>query len=389
MGKKKARGNGEGDVYPRKDKDGKVVGYRGAYWVHTAEGPKRRFVSGKTKTEARAALRQARGDAADGLVFEAGALTLGAYMARWLSDSVRDTVRQGSFVRYEQITRLHVTPALGGLRLKNLTPAHIRGLYREKLDAGLSGRTVQYVHATLHKALKQAAADGLVPRNAAANVKAPRPRKTEIRPLTAEQACALLDAACGDRFEALYVLAVHCGLRQGELLGLKWEDVDLPSGVLRVRRTLSFTKDGPIFNPPKTAKGRRAVALTDGAANALEAHMRRQLSEAEVLGDGYEDRGLIFPGEKGQPLQAYSMTGGSFARLLKRAGLPGKTRFHDLRHTCATLLLCEGVHPKLVQELLGHATISITLDTYSHVLPTLGDRAARAMEGALPSPPRR
>ncbi len=182
---------------------------------------------------------------------------------------------------------------------------------------------------------------------------------------------------------------MHCGLRQGELLGLKWEDVDLPSGVLRVRRTLSFTKDGPIFNPPKTAKGRRTVALTDGAANALEAHMRRQLSEAEVLGDGYEDRGLIFPGEKGQPLRAYSMTGGSFARLLKRAGLPGKTRFHDLRHTCATLLLCEGVHPKLVQELLGHATISITLDTYSHVLPTLGDRAARAMEDALPSPPRR
>ena len=308
---------------------------------------------------------------------------MGAYMARWLSDSVRDTVRPGSFVRYEQITRLHVAPALGGLRLKNVTPAHIRGLYREKLDAGLSGRTVQYVHATLHKALKQAAADGLVARNAAANVKAPRPRKAEIRPLTAEQARALLDAARGDRFEALYVLAVHCGLRQGELLGQRWEDVDLPSGVLRVRRTLSVTKDGPIFNPPKTAKGRRTVALTDDCANALEAHKRRQLSEAEVLGSGYEDRGLVFPGEKGQPLRAYSLTGGSFARLLRRAGLPRKTRFHDLRHTCATLLLCEGVHPKLVQELLGHATISITLDTYSHVLPTLGDRTARAMENVL------
>ena len=141
------------------------------------------------------------------------------------------------------------------------------------------------MHVTLHKALKQAAADGLVPRNAAANVRAPRPQKKEILPLTPEQARVLLESARGDRFEALYVLAVHCGLRQGELLALKWQDVDLEAGTLQVRRTSSFTKGGPAFNPPKTAKGRRRVGFTAAAVEALRDHLRRQLAEVEALGD--------------------------------------------------------------------------------------------------------
>lgn len=383
MSNKRTRGNGEGDVYPRRNKEGKIIGYRGAYWAQTAKGPKRRYVSGKNKSEARAALHKARADRDGGLVFDMGSLVLGEYLQRWLSDSVKDTVRPTTYARYEQNIRLHIIPSLGKVKLKNLTPAHARALYREKLDAGFSGRTVQYIHVTLHKALAQAAADGIVPRNVAANVKAPQPQKKEICPLSPEQTRALLEAARGDRFEALYILAVHCGLRQGELLALKWQDIDLKAGMLQVRRTLSITKDGPAFNPPKTAKGRRSIRLTTAVVAALKEHLQRQLGEIEALGDIYEDHGLVFPGEKGQPLRPWSLTGGPYIRLLKRAGLPKETRFHDLRHTCATLLLCEGVHPKLVQELLGHATISITLDTYSHVLPTLGDRAARAMENAL------
>jgi integrase len=190
----------------------------------------------------------------------------------------------------------------------------------------------------------------------------------------------------GDRFEALYSLAVHCGLRQGELLALKWQDVDLGAGTLQVRRTLAITKDGPTFNPPKTAKGSHLIGLTAAAVAALEDHLRRQIAEVEALGDAYEDRGLVFPGKKGQPLSPWSLTGGPYPLLLERTGLPRSTRFHDLRHTCATLLLCEGVHPKLVQELLGHATVATTLDTYSHVLPSLGDRATRAMENVLSGP---
>lgn len=386
MGGKRTRGNGEGDVYARRNKEGKIIGYRGAYWVRTAKGPRRRYVSGKNKSETRAALAKAKAERDGGLVFEAGTLTVGQYLSRWLSDSVMDTVRPTTYARYEQNVRRHIIPSLGGMKLKNLAPSHIRALYREKLDEGLSGRTVQYVHVTLHKALKQAAADGLTPRNAAANVTAPRPQKKEIHPLAPEQARLLLEAARGDRFEALYVLAVHCGLRQGELLALKWQDVDLEAGMLQVRRTLSITKDGPTFNPPKTAKGRRRIGLTTAAEAALKDHLRRQIAEVEALGDAYEDQGLVFPGERGQPMRPWSLTGGPYLRLLERAELPKSTRFHDLRHTCATLLLCEGVHPKLVQELLGHATIAITLDTYSHVLPSLGDRATRAMEEALSGP---
>jgi len=172
------------------------------------------------------------------------------------------------------------------------------------------------------------------------------------------------------------VLAFHCGLRQGELLGLKWADVDLKASKLQVRRTLSLTKDGPIFEQPKNWKG-RSIELTRAASQTLEVHLERQLKEIEGLGDSYQDQGLIFPGERGQPMRPWTLTG-KFERILKRAGLP-HIRFHDLRHTCATLMLCEGVHIKIVQELLGHADITITLNTYSHVLPSMGGEASRAM----------
>jgi hypothetical protein len=186
--KKAKRGNGDADVYPRKNKDGKIIGYRGPYWVQTADGPKRRFVSGKTKTEARAKLAKAKAEVNDGLAFEADKVTLGEHLDRWLNDSVRDTVRQRTWERYEQIVRVHLKPTLGRVKLKALTSTHARGLYRNKLDAGLAPRTVNYIHVTLHKALKDAVSDGLVPKNVAAAVKSPRPGKPEIHPLTREQA---------------------------------------------------------------------------------------------------------------------------------------------------------------------------------------------------------
>jgi len=256
----------------------------------------------------------------------------------------------------------------------------VRGLYRSKLDSDSSPRTVQYVHTTLRKALRDAVSDGLIPRNVTDGIKAPKPKKKEINPLDSDQTKTLLNEVCGDRLEALYVLAVHRGLRQGELLGLKWEDVDLEAGILQVRRTLSLTKDGHVFEAPKNGKG-RSIELTEVATETLRSHLARQVEEIEALGDDYRDQGLIFPGERGQPMRPYTLTG-KLERILGRAGLP-HIRFHDLRHTCATLLLSKGVHPKFVQELLGHATISITLDTYSHVLPSMGDQTAAAMEAAL------
>ena len=276
---------------------------------------------------------------------------------------------------------MHIKPALGRLKLKSLTTTHVRGLYREKLDAGLAPLTVQYIHTTLHKALKDAVADGLIPRNATEGIKAPRPKKKEVNALSVDQARAFLSAIREDRFEALYVVAVHCGLREGELLGLHWEDIDLETKTLAVRRTLSETKSGHILEAPKNAKGRN-VRLTNGAVEALKRHRAAQNEERLRLGALWQDQGLVFPSRKGTTMSAKNLTTRSFKPILGRAGLPN-IRLHDLRHTCATLLLSKGVHPKLVQELLGHATISITLDTYSHVLPGMGDQTAAAMESAF------
>lgn len=379
------RGNGEGSITRRKS-DGL---YMARYTVQTATGAKRRAVYGKTRGEVSEKLTKAMADRDGGLVFDADNLKVGEYLTRWLSDAVRGTVRRSTFARYEEVSRLHIIPVLGRVKLKSLTPAHVRGLYRQKLDGspaegvrGLSPRSVQYIHVTLHKALKQAVADGLIPRNVTEAVKPPRPVKKEVRPLDSDQARALLDAARGDRLEALFVVAVTAGLRAGELLGLRWEDLDLSAGKLAVRRSLDYGGKEPAFNPPKNGKG-RAVKLTRRAVEAFKRHRVTQNEERLRLGALWGDHGLIFTGHAGGPMRASTLSNGPHLRLLKRAGLPERTRFHDLRHTCATLLLKKGVHPKLVQELLGHATISITLDTYSHVLPGMGDQAADAMDDAL------
>lgn len=360
-----------------KRKDGR---YMARYTVHTPQGPKRKTVYGRTYKECQQRLAELMGDAARGLTYDAENLTVGEYLTRWLSDAVRDTVRQRTYERYEQIVRVHLVPAIGRVGLARLTPVHIRSLYRAKLDAGLSPRTVQYIHVTLHKALGQAVDDGLIPRNPAASVKAPRPRREEMRPLDREQVRALFDAVKGHRFEALYILAVTAGLRQGELLALRWEDVDLDAGVLRVRRTLSEARSGRIFEAPKSGKG-RSVRLSQTAIDALRKHRTRQLEE-RMRCPVWQEHGLVFPSRVGTPLGARRLQR-HFKTVLERAGLPQATRFHDLRHTCATLLLRQGVHVKYVSELLGHADISLTLNVYSHVLPDMGDVAAGAMDAAL------
>jgi integrase len=222
--------------------------------VYTAEGRKRRTLYGKTRQEVAAKLSKALADREGGLAFDAGTMTVGEYLARWLSHSVRDTVSQKTYERYESIVRVHLSPALGRIRLKALTPDHMRGLYREKLDSGLAPRSVLHIHHTLSKALKQATDDGLIPRNAAASVKPPQARREEMQPLSRDQVRTFLDTVEGDRMEALYVLAVTSGLRQGELLALKWEDVDLEgtNPTLEVRRSLSETRGRRSFVTPKS-----------------------------------------------------------------------------------------------------------------------------------------
>jgi integrase len=373
----KKRGNGEGGI-TRHKKSGL---YMARYTVQTAAGPKRKALYGKTRSEVAAKLSKALADREGGLTYDAGKQTVEQYLARWLANSVRDTVRQRTYERYESIVRVHLAPAIGKVKLKALTPDHVRGLYREKLDGGLAPRTVLHIHRTLSKALKQATDDGLIPRNAARPVKPPRPRREEVRPLNREQVRALFEAAREDRLEAFYVLAVTAGLRRGELQGLKWEDLDLEAGMLQVRRTLSEARSGLIFEAPKSGKGRN-IRLTQRARAALRDHRKRQLKERMERGGLWQENGLVFPSSVGTPLSGGNLNR-AFKALLKRAELPVKTRFHDLRHTCATLLLKQGVNSKFVQDLLGHADASLTLNVYSHVLPDMGDAAAGAMDAAL------
>lgn len=377
MGK---RGNGEGSISRRKS-----GGWMAQYAVYTAEGRKRRTIYGKTRAEVAASLSKALAAREGGIVFDAGSLKVGEYLKGWLKDSVRDTVKNSTYSSYTTLVEKHAVPALGSIKLKALTTTHVRRLLREKLDAGLSARTVQYLRFVLRKALDQAVTDGLIPRNPVSGTKSPQVKREEIQPLALEQARTFLQAAqdAGDPLHALYVLALHCGLRQGEMFALKWEDIDLEAGTLQVRRGLAGVKDGqPLFTTPKTAKSRRRVRLGKGAVVALKAHRKHQLEQRMRLAGLWEDHGLVFTTDVGTPLDRHNVCRRSFKPLLKRAGLP-EVRFHDLRHTCATTLLQLGQHPKMVQELLGHSTIAITLDTYSHVLPGMDDGIADAMDDAL------
>ena len=226
---------------------------------------------------------------------------------------------------------------------------HLRGLYREKTEAALSTRTVGYLHAMFHNALKQAVDDRILTPNVADTVNPPQQvRREEIEPLNnPDQVKTLFESVREDRFEALYVVAITAGLRQGELLGLKWEDIDLNRSLLQVRCTLSGTKGGnPFFSSPKTAKASRSVKLTAKAAQALKRHRGRQLEEREALLGLWQDQDLVFPTRLGTPMSRHNLVNRSFKPLLERAGLTD-IRFHDLRNTCATLMLAVGTNPKV------------------------------------------
>jgi integrase len=371
------RGNGEGTITRRKD--GR---WEARYYVQTVNGAKRKVLYGKTRAEARDKLAKALSDRIDGIVYDDENMTLGEYLDVWLTGSVFGSVRQSTYDRDTNLVTNHIKPVLGGLKLKKLNSAQVQSFYRSRLDAGLSGSTVHKMHDILRRGLMQAVKWHLVPRNVAEAAKPPRPAPKEMQALSADEARRLLEAAAEDRLEALYVLAIHTGMRQGELLALRWQDVDLENAVASVRRTLTRSGGKVVFGEPKTKKSRRSIRLTPQAVEALRAHLKRQLRDIEILGDRYQDQGLVFTTDTGAPINPSNLRQRGFAPLLKRAGLP-HMRFHDLRHTCATLLLSRGVHPKFVQELLGHATIAITLATYSHVMPSMGDATAKAMADAL------
>ena len=383
MVKKKQQGNGSGTIYARKNKDGKTIGYRGSYF--TPDG-RRRYVSAKTKTGCREKLRRVMSDADQGFLFDAGNQTVGEYIVHWLEDFAKADLAQRTYHNYQLQIRKHIIPAFGTMRLSKLDTPNIQAMYSAKLRDGLKPSSVRYIHAVLHRALSKAVDLRLIARNPAASADPPKVRQEEITPLDTDQTRVFLNAAHGEKHEALYVLSLTCGLRIGESLGLKWSDIDLEAGTLRVNRQLQrMRKEGDksgtlVFSEPKNAS-RRTIDLPQRAIEALRNHRKTQLEE-KLRASSYEDSGFVFATSKGTPLDAQNIVNRHFKPLLKRTGLPDK-RWHDLRHTCATLLLGRGVHPKLVQHLLGHASITITLDLYSHWIPSMGRHAADGMDEAL------
>jgi integrase len=371
------RGNQEGSIHKRSD--GRWVGVLHLGYIDGKR--QRKYIYGKTQRDVQAQLTAARAAQQQGQRPTSGRLTVAQYLSRWLTDSVQPSVRPRTYASYAQLVRLHLAPGLGRTQLAQLQPHDVQTFMNRKLASGLSPRTVQYLHAILRRALGQALKWGLVHRNVAKLVDPPRVRRPEIHPLTPEQARAFLDAARGDRLEALYSVALAIGLRQGEALGLRWEHIDLDGGELRVRVALQRIAGKLQLVEPKTRQSRRTIPLPQVAVNALRAHRVSQLEERLLAGDRWVDTGLVFCTPKGTPLDARNVTR-RFQKLLKQTDLPHQ-RFHDLRHTCATLLLVQGVPPRVVMEILGHSQISLTMDTYTHVVPALKREAASRMDALL------
>ena len=369
---RRRRGRGEGSVYRRKD--GSWCGILTVGW--SPEGKQlRRYIYRSDKTAVLEALDKLRADLRSGLPIDSPRMNLADFLARWLEDAVRVRVRSSTYRRHQDLVRLYIAPRLGGVPLGRVTPMHIQNLLADLERGQKSPRLRQMVYATLHAALNRAVRWNLVARNPCDAAEKPRAPRPEMKTWTVAQVNQFLAAAQQDRLYALYVLALTTGMRQGELLGLSWPDMDLKAGTVSVRRQL--TQDLQLLEP-KTAAARRLIVLPEVAVAALRKHRARMLAEGHLSGDGNPQH-LVFVDTVGHPLRQSNLLRRSFFPLMKQAGVP-RIRFHDLRHTSATMLLAQGVHPKIVQERLGHAQIGMTLDTYSHVTPSMQQEAAAKLD---------
>jgi integrase len=370
------RGRGEGSISLRKD--GRWEGRVDLGW-HT--GKRRRVVVyGATRAEAASKVVVLLRERQQGLLSSSPSQSLSTYLDSWLT-SIEGRVRPKTLVSDRMYVRRHILPTLGKLRLDRLTPQHVQALLDLKTRAGLAPQSVVHIRGVLRRALNRAMRYGWVVRNSAALADPPKLERTPIKPFSPDEAREFLDAVVGDPLEGLYSLALTTGLRQGELLGLRWEDVDLDGATVRVNHALQRYGGELHMVPPKTARSRRIVSIPEVAARALRAHRFRQLQDWRRAGDRWQDRGLVFATRWGTPIEPRNATR-SFKRVLARVGLR-EIRFHDLRHSCATLLLVQGVSPRVVMEILGHSQIGLTMNTYSHVALDLQREAAGRMDAVL------
>jgi len=309
--------------------------------------------------------------------------TVAEYIDKWLETSARQRVREKTFVSYKQLMDRYIKPAIGDQLLSQVKPEEIQGIYNDMLDRGLSPRTIKYTNTVFKSALNQAVKWGKLYRNPADLVDLPREEKKEMRALSPDEAARFMEIIIYSKHKAFFSLLISTGMRPSEALALKWKDIDMENSRLTVNRVLSRTRNqGWKLEEPKTTRSRRTIPIPKQTLEDLKEYQQEQKEIKMKHRKTYNDMDFVFASETGEPLHERSLIGRHFKPLLKDANLPD-IRLYDLRHTCATLLLAAGENPKVVSERLGHTSITLTLDTYSHVLPDMQESATEKLEGIL------
>lgn len=346
---------------------------------------KQQWISIKgTKKEAEQRLSEILHQLDNGTFLKPGKTTLAEYLNKWLLDYAKPNLSPRGYERYESITRVHLIPSLGNIIMTQLRPDHLQSHYTDKLNSGLSALSVRYLHTVIHKALQTAVKRGLVTRNVADGVDVPRARRNDMQTWDEYEVNRFLETAKESTYYELFFLALFTGMRRGELLALRWQDIDFLFGQISVNRSLHQLLGGKhgdgsyVFTQPKSERSRRTIALSPSVILTLQDYKEKQAAIRDKLGITLKDDDLVFSNLEGKPLRPNTVSR-AWSMLAAHAGVK-VIRLHDARHTHASLLLKQGVHPKIVQERLGHASIQITLDTYSHVAPGLQEAAAVQFE---------
>ena len=328
--------------------------------------------------------------AAKSLEFDAGGLvqlttlTLNEFADKWLETAVIKRVRERTHADYKDVISRYIRPALGWRKIANIKPVDVQTLYTDMQGRGLSSRSIRYTHTLLNSMFKTAIKWQMLARNPCEAAELPRMEHKEMKSLSPEEAARFVAAAADDPHGLVLVFALVTGMRPEEYFALRWADLDLARATAVVKRVLVWRRGGGfIWTEPKTAKGRRTIPLPHTTVRALQEHKRRQLEERLMLGPDYRDYDLVFATSQGTPLNIRNLTQRHYRKVLDKAGLPLGLRLYDLRHSCASLLMAEGENPKVVAERLGHANVAMTLNVYSHVLPTMQRAATEKLETLL------